>query len=145
VIARDWLKIEGRPWRSREELEAEVARSREGEAARTLCDFANRLEARVAFLAGRLRRLRAWIKRLPKPAGAPKKLEVGKRRRRQLRAAAKAAVAAAAAKQAAAEAERGTPVRVSRKVVAEVERQPMPDGSLDAVLTVKITRPDGRK
>jgi hypothetical protein len=56
VIARDWLLLECRPWRPREELEAEVDRLRaELEAARrlndALCARGNRLEARVAELA----------------------------------------------------------------------------------------------
>ena len=98
--------------------------------------------ARFAFLAGRLRRLRAWIKRLPKPAGARRKAKVGKRREQQQRAAAKVA---AAAKAAAAEAERSVPMPVRRKMQAQGVRQFKPDGSVEEYTEVKITPLKGAK
>jgi hypothetical protein len=125
MIERDWLLVASEPDPLREaraeisDLHAQLA-ARDGLIA-SLCRWGRHNEARAAFLDGRLRRLRGWIMRLPKPAGAPRQPVVGKRRARELRAEARGI---AAAKKAAAERERGEPVTLRRRVVVVTKGKP---------------------
>ncbi len=97
-----------------------------------LSAWGRRHEARRGVLAARLWRLIAWAKRQPKPAGRPRKPEVGKRRRRQLAAAARTEAAAAAAR---AEAERTVPVRLVRRFRGDVGRARSGSESIRAAIT----------